>query len=261
MPAFILAIFLSAFLLFQVQPIIARYILPWYGGSPAVWTTCMLFFQIGLLAGYSYAHLLVSRFRERPHWQAGIHLFLLIVALLPPSDHAFRKPQAHRCGSQPRRRYRAAPARHGGPALHRHFSIGPPAPALVWSHRRGEISLPSLCRFKFRLTAGPPDLSGLFRAKPASRSANRPLVGRLRSLRHPRRRLCLDLPALIPCPLGPRRFGQFSPRRQTGPLDRPDSLGGSRSLRIDPAPGDHPTRCARTWPSFPFSGSFPSAST
>jgi hypothetical protein len=82
MPAFILAIFLSAFLLFQVQPIIARYILPWYGGSPAVWTTCMLFFQIGLLIGYTYAHLLVSRFRKRPRWQAGIHLSLLVISLL-----------------------------------------------------------------------------------------------------------------------------------------------------------------------------------
>ena len=82
MPAFILAIFLSAFLLFQVQPIIARYILPWYGGSPAVWTTCMLFFQVGLLVGYTYAHLLVSRFRDRPQWQAGIHLTVLVVSLL-----------------------------------------------------------------------------------------------------------------------------------------------------------------------------------
>ena len=45
-------IFLSAFLLFQVQPLIARYILPWFGGGPAVWTTCMLFFQTLLLAGY-----------------------------------------------------------------------------------------------------------------------------------------------------------------------------------------------------------------
>jgi hypothetical protein len=79
---FILAIFLSAFLLFQVQPIIARYILPWYGGSPAVWTTCMLFFQVGLLAGYTYAHLLVSRFRDRPRWQAGIHLTILAISIL-----------------------------------------------------------------------------------------------------------------------------------------------------------------------------------
>ena len=49
-------IFLSSFLLFLVQPLIARLILPWFGGSAAVWTTCMLFFQVVLLAGYAYAH-------------------------------------------------------------------------------------------------------------------------------------------------------------------------------------------------------------
>jgi len=54
-------VFLSAFLLFQVQPIIARYILPWFGGGPAVWTTCVLFFQAVLLLGYLYAHWLRSR--------------------------------------------------------------------------------------------------------------------------------------------------------------------------------------------------------
>ena len=51
-------IFLSSFLLFLVQPLIARLILPWFGGSAAVWTTCMLFFQVVLLVGYAYAHLL-----------------------------------------------------------------------------------------------------------------------------------------------------------------------------------------------------------
>ena len=51
-------IFLSSFLLFLVQPLIARLILPWFGGSAAVWTTCMLFFQVVLLAGYAYAHAL-----------------------------------------------------------------------------------------------------------------------------------------------------------------------------------------------------------
>ncbi|MBV9400319.1 MAG: fused MFS/spermidine synthase [Bryobacterales bacterium] len=50
------AVFLGAFLLFQIQPIIARYILPWFGGGPAVWTACMLFFQAALLLGYLYAH-------------------------------------------------------------------------------------------------------------------------------------------------------------------------------------------------------------
>lgn len=82
MPVFVITVFISAFLLFQVQPVIARYILPWYGGSPAVWTTCMLFFQVGLLIGYAYAHLLVSKLRQHRRWQVGIHLTLLVVALL-----------------------------------------------------------------------------------------------------------------------------------------------------------------------------------
>ena len=49
-----LTIFLSAFLLFQVQPLIGKYILPWFGGTAATWTTCLLFFQVLLLAGYAY---------------------------------------------------------------------------------------------------------------------------------------------------------------------------------------------------------------
>ena len=72
-------IFLGAFLLFQVQPIVARYILPWHGGSPAVWTTCMLFFQLLLLAGYAYAHLIVVRLSARQ--QGLLHLGLLAVSL------------------------------------------------------------------------------------------------------------------------------------------------------------------------------------
>jgi hypothetical protein len=55
-PVFALTIFIGAFLLFQVQPLIGKFVLPWYGGAPAVWTTCMLFFQVLLLAGYAYAH-------------------------------------------------------------------------------------------------------------------------------------------------------------------------------------------------------------
>jgi len=51
-----LTIVVSAFLLFQVQPVIAKIILPWFGGSAAVWTVCMLFFQMALLLGYLYAH-------------------------------------------------------------------------------------------------------------------------------------------------------------------------------------------------------------
>jgi hypothetical protein len=89
---FLLTVFTSAFLLFQVQPLISKYILPWFGGSPAVWTTCMLFFQLMLFGGYVYAHLLVDRLS--PKWQAIIHITLLVVALsfLPISPNENWKP-------------------------------------------------------------------------------------------------------------------------------------------------------------------------
>jgi hypothetical protein len=78
-----LTIFLGAFLVFQVQPLVGKYILPWFGGSPGVWTTCLLFFQVMLLVGYSYAHLVVLRLSGRA--QGIVHgLFLLAtLALLP----------------------------------------------------------------------------------------------------------------------------------------------------------------------------------
>lgn len=95
MPIFVAAIFLSAFLLFQIQPVIARFILPWYGGSPAVWTSCLLFFQVGLLAGYAYAHGLVSFLRYKRGWQIGTHvtLMFLAVTLLPITPSADLKPE------------------------------------------------------------------------------------------------------------------------------------------------------------------------
>ncbi|MCA9231708.1 MAG: fused MFS/spermidine synthase [Planctomycetales bacterium] len=76
---FAMAIFISAFLVFQVQPVISKVILPWFGGSPAVWTSCLLFFQTALFAGYAYAHWSVSRLS--PKWQGGLHLLLIAVAL------------------------------------------------------------------------------------------------------------------------------------------------------------------------------------
>ena len=80
-PAFLFAatILLSAFLLFQVQPLIAKLILPWFGGSAAVWTSCMLFFQMALLGGYGYAHWLNGR---KGNSQTAVHLGLLAVSLL-----------------------------------------------------------------------------------------------------------------------------------------------------------------------------------
>lgn len=75
-----LTIFLSAFLLFQVQPIIAKIILPWFGGSAAVWTTCLLFFQMVLLLGYLYAHGSIRYLP--PAWQQRVHIGLLAVSVL-----------------------------------------------------------------------------------------------------------------------------------------------------------------------------------
>lgn len=72
-------IFLSAFLLFEVQLFLAKYILPWFGGVPAVWTTCMLFFQVLLLGGYGYAHWLTGVRSLRT--QRAIHLALLAASL------------------------------------------------------------------------------------------------------------------------------------------------------------------------------------
>ena len=85
-------IFLSSFLLFLVQPLIARLILPWFGGSAAVWTTCMLFFQALLLAGYAYAHWHTRLLNKRA--EAVIHTVLLLaaVATLPIAPSEAWKP-------------------------------------------------------------------------------------------------------------------------------------------------------------------------
>src|SRR5512144_2275407 len=85
-------IFLSAFLLFQMQPMIAKMILPWFGGSAAVWITCMLFFQAGLLGGYIYAHFLVRYLK--PKTQTFLHGILLLssLAFLPVAPAPGWKP-------------------------------------------------------------------------------------------------------------------------------------------------------------------------
>lgn len=77
---FAVTIFLSAFLLFQVQLIMGKYILPWFGGMPAVWNTCMLVYQVLLLGGYAYAHAVSSRLERRA--QARLHIALLAASLV-----------------------------------------------------------------------------------------------------------------------------------------------------------------------------------
>ena len=75
---FCVAVLVSSFLVFQVQPLISKFILPWFGGTPGVWSACMLFFQSLLFLGYAYAHFSIR------YWSAGrqvaVHAVLLLVA-------------------------------------------------------------------------------------------------------------------------------------------------------------------------------------
>lgn len=77
---YVCTIFLSSFLLFLVQPMIAKMILPWFGGTSTVWITCMLFFQMALLGGYTYAHIVSTTFT--PARQVVIHCSLLVASML-----------------------------------------------------------------------------------------------------------------------------------------------------------------------------------
>ena len=80
MVVFATTVFLSAFLLFQIQPIVAKMILPWFGGSSSVWSTCIVFFQSVLLLGYGYVHWLHEKIsRDR---QPIVHAVLLVVSLI-----------------------------------------------------------------------------------------------------------------------------------------------------------------------------------
>src|SRR5438046_129377 len=92
MPLYALTIFVSAFLLFLVQPVMAKQILPWFGGSSTVWTTCLVFCQTTLLLGYAYADWVVHRLS--PRWQFTLHVLLLLLscAVLPIIPGAQWKP-------------------------------------------------------------------------------------------------------------------------------------------------------------------------
>ncbi len=91
--AYAVTIFLSAFLLFQVQPMMGKMILPWFGGAASVWTACMLFFQSLLLLGYLYTHWVMRHLS--PQRQSLLHLALLLLCLafLPISPSPDWKPQ------------------------------------------------------------------------------------------------------------------------------------------------------------------------
>ena len=92
MHLYAVTIFVSAFLLFLVQPVVAKQILPWFGGSAAVWTTCLVFFQTALLAGYAYSDFVVRRLSARALLRVHTLLLLASVAVLPIIPDAHWKP-------------------------------------------------------------------------------------------------------------------------------------------------------------------------
>ena len=79
---FAVTLFVSATLLFMVQPMVGKMILPLLGGSPAAWNTCMVFFQGLLLLGYLYAHNITTRYEKQPSRQTFLHLVVIGTAVL-----------------------------------------------------------------------------------------------------------------------------------------------------------------------------------
>jgi SAM-dependent methyltransferase len=92
MALYAITIFLSAFLLFQVQPLMGKIILPWFGGSAGVWSAALLFFQIVLLAGYAYAHILIRLVKARAQMVVHIALLAASCVLLPIMPSPSWKP-------------------------------------------------------------------------------------------------------------------------------------------------------------------------
>ncbi len=236
-------IFVSACLLFLVQPLISKLILPWFGGSAAVWVTCMLFFQAGLLLGYSYAHEL-SR-RVSPKLQAFIHVLLLTgsLALLPIVPNPAWQPAPGR-GSY------LATARcsggHGGIAVLAVILHKSVAASLVRPERRGATPIP-LFRFIERRVAGCADqLPHLDRAAHGWPLPSRAVVQCFRGLRMP---LCRNRRAVYPSACGTGDYGRV---RRTGVIDSSKAelhasampLGGGVCLAFGGDEPSDPEHCA-----------------
>src|SRR5262249_39117922 len=85
-------VLLSAFLLFQLELIVAKHILPWFGGSPAVWTTCLLFFQAVLLGGYAFAHWSSTHLSPRSQSKLQISVIATVFLLFIIAMLAWKSP-------------------------------------------------------------------------------------------------------------------------------------------------------------------------
>ena len=190
-----LTLFLSALLLFLVQPLIGKLIVPLLGGLPAVWNTCLVFFQAMLLAGYAYAHYSGNWLGERR--QAAVHLaVLLLPAVVLPLGVAPSLVPAG--GANPIPGLLLLLVVSAGLPF---FTIAATAPLLQrWfantTHPAAKGPVLPLRRQQRRQYARPSRLPHPRRAEPDSRPAALGLVGRLRAARAVAGRLCRPLPKI-----------------------------------------------------------------
>ena len=210
-----LTILVSAFLLFQVQPVIAKIILPWFGGSAAVWTTCLLFFQMVLLLGYLYAHAVVRYLK--PRVADVLHAGAAAAERAGPADLSRGSPGSRPAAKSPPLAILGLLALTVGlpvfPALHHRTA----APGLVRAPLQRRDALPPVCALQCRVDVRPDQLPGAVRA----------------GLRHP--------PAGLHLVLGLWRLHPVcAVSRPSGPAPR------SRRSRLDEETGPSNPACACT---------------
>ncbi len=157
-----LTILVSAFLLFQVQPVIAKIILPWFGGSAAVWTACLLFFQMVLLLGYLYAHAVVRYLK--PRMQMLLHCGLLLAERGRAAHLSPASPGSRRGTEEPTFGHPAPAGAHGRAAVFPALHHRPAAAGLVRAPLQRRHAVPALRALQRRLDVRAAQLSGAVRA-------------------------------------------------------------------------------------------------
>ena len=209
-----------------------RYVLPWFGGGPAVWTNCLLFFQALLLAGYAYAHWLGSRRSLR--LQAGTHIALLGGLASVSSDRPARRYLESVGKRRPLRPDPASAGRNGRRTVSAAVGHRSASAALVHAERAGESAVAAVRAVEPRIVSGAAQLSFRDGTLPAPSHAGLDLVGAVRRLRGAVRMdgMAAPLPAAPPG----RSHGGIRP---TAHIVDDAVLAGALGVRLDVAAGHH----------------------
>ena len=187
---FAATILLSAALMFIVELMFAKMVLPRLGGSPSVWNTCLVFYQAALMAGYIYAHLSLKWLG--PRRQSVLHVVLLCTAFIVLADRLDRVARCAAGRGQPDSLALAAADGLRGTAVLLHFGQRAAVAGLVCLLRRalGERPLFPLRGQQSRQPCRPGGLSAADRAPPVARLAEAMVVRRLRAAHGAVRTLC-----------------------------------------------------------------------